>query len=201
MTWYILRHADKEAGDFYNPRLRHRDQPISEKGRCEALRLCSFFENKPISEIYVSGYQRTRQTIERVAEHLRLTPIIDERLNEIDNGALDGLSDQEIEQRFPETWQAFMERKSDFRFPDGETGAEAQRRIVEFLHQRHQQHGCDNIIIVSHDGLIRLLACYVMSIPVFKRWDFHVDTCGTMEISYQPTFGSWKLVRFNQKIV
>jgi hypothetical protein len=33
MTWYILRHAEKEAGDFYNPKLRHHDEPISRKGR------------------------------------------------------------------------------------------------------------------------------------------------------------------------
>jgi hypothetical protein len=27
-TWYIVRHAEKEPGDFYNPRLRHQDQII-----------------------------------------------------------------------------------------------------------------------------------------------------------------------------
>ena len=29
MTVYIIRHAHKEKGDFYNPRLRHQDEPIS----------------------------------------------------------------------------------------------------------------------------------------------------------------------------
>jgi hypothetical protein len=27
-TFYIIRHARKELGDFYNPRLRHDDEPI-----------------------------------------------------------------------------------------------------------------------------------------------------------------------------
>lgn len=200
MTFYIIRHADKESGDFYNPRLRHQDQPISEKGRCDAFKLCAFFGDKAIAAIYVSGYQRTRQTIEKVAEQLLVVPIIDERLNEIDNGALDGLTDQEIEQRFPETWQAFIERNRDFRFPDGETGVQAQQRVVEFFEEKRHQHANENVIVVTHDGLIRLLMCYVVGIPVWKRWNFRVDTCGIMEISYEPRFESWKLIRFNQAL-
>ncbi len=33
MTFYIIRHAHKEQGNFYNPRLRHQDEPISQAGR------------------------------------------------------------------------------------------------------------------------------------------------------------------------
>ena len=43
MKWYIIRHADKEQGDFYNPNLRHQDQPISEKGHLKAQKLISYF--------------------------------------------------------------------------------------------------------------------------------------------------------------
>lgn len=39
MKWYIIRHGDKEKGDFFNPTLRHQDQPISEKGQIEAKNL------------------------------------------------------------------------------------------------------------------------------------------------------------------
>ena len=74
MRCYIIRHADKEWGDFYNPRLRHQDEPISQKGRQSAQRLVSFFARRPISTIYVSGYQRTQQTAEYVAQQLSLHP-------------------------------------------------------------------------------------------------------------------------------
>ena len=46
--FFVIRHADKESGDFYNPQLRHQDQPISAKGRLEAQKLASFFSEKPI---------------------------------------------------------------------------------------------------------------------------------------------------------
>jgi probable phosphoglycerate mutase len=197
-TWYIIRHAEKEKGDFSNPRLRHQDQPINQKGRQNAQKLSSFFADKPIAAIYVSAYQRTRQTIEAVAQQLRLTPIVDERLNEIDNGCLEGLTDQEIQQTFPEVWNAYVARTADFRFPEGETGVEAQQRIMDFLEEKRRIHQADNIILVSHDGLIRVLLCSIMHIPVYKRWNFQVDPCGLMEITYQRDFEAWKLIRFNQ---
>jgi broad specificity phosphatase PhoE len=197
-TFYILRHAAKEHGDFYNPRLRHQDEPISPQGQSDAQRLCSFFASKAIAAIYVSGYQRTRQTIEPLARQLQLTPIVDERLNEIDNGRLDGMSDEQIQQTDPEVWQAFRSRAADFRFPEGETGAEARQRIVDFLEEKRQQHDAENILLVCHEGLIRLLMCTILDLPVYKRWNFHVDFCGIMEITYQPAYDVWKLMRFNQ---
>jgi broad specificity phosphatase PhoE len=197
-TFYIVRHADKESGDFYNPQLRHQDQPISQKGRLQAQKLVSFFSEIPVAAIYTSTYQRTRQTIEFVAQAHQLTPIVDERLNEIDNGCIDGLADEEIQQQYPQVWDSFQKRSADFRFPEGETGAEAQKRVADFLEEKRHQYSSSNIIIVSHDGLTRLLMCYIMDLPVYKRWNFQVDTCGILEISYQPVYQAWKLIRFNQ---
>jgi broad specificity phosphatase PhoE len=197
-TFYFLRHADKEIGDFYNPRLRHQDQPISQRGQLQAQKLVPFFSEIPISAIYTSGYVRTGQTIQYVAQAHQLTPVIDERLNEIDNGCIEGLTDEEIQQKYPQVWEGFHKRSADFRFPEGETGAEAQKRVVDFLEEKRQQTNSGNILAVCHDGLSRLLVCHIMGLPVYKRWDFQVDTCGIMEISYQPEFKTWKLIRFNQ---
>jgi len=126
MICYIVRHAEKEQGDFYNPSLRHQDEPISSNGRLNAQKLSIYFANKLISAIYVSCYQRTRQTIEHVAQQLQLAPILDERLNEIDNGLFDGLTEQEIQQKYLELWDIYQKRTADFRFPEGETGEEGK---------------------------------------------------------------------------
>ncbi|HVO71641.1 MAG TPA: histidine phosphatase family protein [Aggregatilineaceae bacterium] len=95
-TLYILRHAAKERGDFFNPHLRHQDEPISAQGQVAAQKLCVYFDGKSIAAIYISEYQRTRQTGEPLARQLDLTPTIDARLNEIDNGRFDGMTDEQI---------------------------------------------------------------------------------------------------------
>ena len=200
-TFYIIRHAHKELGDFYNPRLRHQDEPISEVGREDSLKLWSYLCDKRISAIYISGYLRTRQTIEYVARQSGITPVVDERLNEIDSGFIEGMTEEAIRETYPEVWRGFRERTSDFRFPEGETGEEACQRIASFLDETRRLHADENIVLVSHEGLIRLTACHVLGLPVYRRWDFQHDFCGITEISFQPAYGNWKLLRFNQKLL
>ena len=195
MKWYIIRHADKEEGDFYNLKLRHKDPPISEKGRLKAQNLISYFSDKSIDRIYISDYVRTAQTIENVAEKKGISPIVDNRLNEIDNGLIEGLSEQILQQQYPDIWNAYQGRDRDFQFPEGESGEEARKRIESFFNAKQASN--EDLILVSHDGLIRLLMCYLLEIPVYRRWDFQVDTCGIMEIEYQTVFRKWKLIRFN----
>lgn len=198
MSWYILRHAEKEWGGYYNPKLRHQDEPISQRGREQAESLVAHFADKKISSIFVSAYIRTGQTIAPVARHLNLEPVLDERLNEIDNGLFEGASEEQLRQKFPAELRALRERRAGFRFPEGETGEEAFKRIGDFLEEKRRLHADENIIVVAHDGLIRLLMCHVTGMPASGRWNFIVDFCGLTEIYYEPEFGTWKLVRFNE---
>ena len=198
MTFYILRHGDKEEGQFRNPNVPLNDQPLSELGQKQARALVGFFADRQIAHIYVSAYQRTGQTIAYVAQHFGLTPIVDERLNEMNIGDFENATREEREEKFPAEWQAYRERRSDFRFPGGESGVEAQRRAVEFLDEKRELHGDENVIAVCHDGLLRTLMCHVIGIPLNNRWNFRADTCGITEIEYQPEYGAWKLIRYNQ---
>jgi len=198
MSWYVLRHAEKERGGFYNPRLRHQDEPISQRGQEQAEKLVTYFAEKDISKIYISEYIRTGQTIAPVARHLGLTPLIDARLDELDNGLFEGASEEELHAKFPKELEALRARKAGFRFPEGETGEEGLARIIDFMEEKRVEHADENVIVVAHDGLIRLLMCHVTNMPVNGRWNFIVDFCGITEIFYEPAFGTWKLVRFNQ---
>jgi len=199
-TIHIIRHAEKVKGDFYNPNLKHQDEPISANGKLESEKLWSYFSGKSVSAIYISGYLRTAQTAEYVAGRLGLTPVSDKRLNEIDNGLFETLSADEVQNQYPAEWRAFRERKQDFRFPEGETGEEARARIADILEEKRIVHENGNVLFFCHEGLIRILMCHIMGLPVYLRGNFQVDFCGIMEILYQPEYGIWKLVRFNQRI-
>jgi broad specificity phosphatase PhoE len=198
MTWYILRHAEKEQGNFHNTQLHHQDQPLSAKGRQDAQKLVTIFDDKPIKSIYVSAYQRTWQTAANIARQLHLTPVIDKRLNEIDNGLVNEMTESEFAQAYPDVWQAYVARTADFRFPGGECGADVQARVKNFFEEKLHQHKDDDILLVTHEGLIRQMMCYVMGLPVYRRGDFRVNLCGLTELSYQEEHGRWKLLRFNQ---
>jgi broad specificity phosphatase PhoE len=203
-TAFIVRHAEKEVGDFPSPELGHQDQPISARGRRQAERLAEYLAGQqgsaPITALYRSGYQRTGQTLAPLAERLGLTPIQDPRLNEIDNGLIETMSDEAVQQQYPEMWRAYVARDADFRFPGGETGAEAQQRVVAFMEEKRAQHEGQAFVAVCHEGLIRLLMCALMGLPTYKRGNFQVDPCGILEAVWQQEHDCWGLVRFNQTV-
>ena len=198
MKFFLIRHADKAKGDYFSPRLRHDDQPISQFGRMQANKLKKYFSKIPLKSIYVSEYIRTEQTARPLARKLKIVPILDSRLNEIDIGLVDRLSDDELRDRYPEIWSASQDWDRDFRWPEGETGLEAQERIVSFINGQIDQER--SILIVAHDGIIRLLICHILGLPVYRRIHFQVDTASVTEIEWDSIKSRWKLIRFNQSV-
>jgi broad specificity phosphatase PhoE len=198
-TFFFIRHAEKVSGNFFNPRLRHQDNPITPAGLQAAETLAEYFAaGEPLHALYISGYLRTGQTAAPLAARLGLQPIIDERLNEIDNGCIDDMPEEEIRRRYPEVWQGFRDHSYDFRFPEGETGEEARARIAAFLDDLLARHAGDTVAAVAHEGLIRLTACHVLGLPVYSRWKFKVNFCGIMQLQHSE--GEWKLIRFNHTV-
>jgi broad specificity phosphatase PhoE len=197
-TVYFIRHSAKEAGDFFNPRLNRQDEPISAEGRLAAESLCWYFSGIEVVSIYVSEFVRTAQTAQTLAESFGLVPVVDARLNEMNNGQIERLTDEQVQEQYPEVWQAFRERNRDFRFPGGETGEEVRQRIADFLEEKRLELDGKNMIVVCHDALIRILMCHVLEMPLYHRWKLKVDFCGITEIRYSPEDKEWKLLRFNQ---
>jgi broad specificity phosphatase PhoE len=197
MHLYLLRHAEKEWGGYFNPALRHQDEPLTANGRRQARAWAGFFADKAIAALYVSQYQRTSQTAEPIAQRLGLSPVVDDRLNELDNGHLEGMTEQAVRETYPEVWHALQARNTDFRFPGGETGAEARSRVEAFVAAAQRQYADQSVLVVSHDGLIRLWLCWALGLPVYRRWDFKVDFCGLTELTFDPSASRWRLLGFN----
>ena len=196
MTVFLVRHGHKARGEFRNPRLRLNDQPLSARGRSQARRLARWLRGRGIAAIGISEYQRTGQTARPLARRLRIEPVADPRLNEIDIGQLDGVPDADIKVRFPEAWRASEERSADFRWPGGETGTEALARIEGYLREQEDREG--NLLVVAHDGIIRLFVCHVLGIPVWRRFGMCIDPTGITELAWDPPRRRWDLIRYNQ---
>lgn len=198
MKIYIVRHGDKEKGNYYNEYLRHQDEPLNENGKRRAEKLVDYFENKQFSKIYVSEYLRTAQTAHPIAEKRGIQVIIDKRLNEIDNGLIDSLSDEEIKEKFPEFWDDFMSFSKDVRFPEGETGEEVKCRQKDLLNTLIENG--EDVLLFGHEGYIRLLLCHLLGLPVYKRHLFKIDFCGITEIEYDKETDVWMITKVNHTL-
>jgi len=148
MRIFIVRHGEKEKGDYYNENLRHQDPPLSENGKLKAEKLLDYFEHKQIKKIIVSEYLRTEETAQHIAKNKGFQIIKDKRLNEIDSGVIESMSDEKVIEKYPEFWSDFFSYSKDVRFPQGETGKEVKDRQKDLLDELIQND--EDVLLFSH---------------------------------------------------
>ncbi len=194
MKLYFIRHGEKETTSVINPIIGHTDPSLTDVGFKQANALVEYFKYEKVDHIYASEYLRVQQTAEPLSRDKKISIKIDKRLNEIDNGLIETMSDEEIEKEYPEFWRDFFEHKHDCRFPGGETGEEVKERQNDLLKEIKEKDG--TYVLFCHEGYIRILMCNLLGMPVYHRYKFKYDYCGITEVIYENE--EWKIKRFNQ---
>src|SRR5688572_16341525 len=146
----LLRHGEPDEtvhGRCYG-RL---DPSLSQRGREQVRQAWLLLDKQSPSAIYSSPSRRavesaTLRPIDTPA------PAIDERLREIDFGAFEGLTYDEVAIRYPQKYAQWMTRPTDVVFPNGETFAAMSARVRGVLEEIRQKHSGETIVTVSHGG-------------------------------------------------
>lgn len=195
MKLYFIRHGEKEVSSEINPVIGHTDPPLTTYGYAQANDLVEYFKNETINFIYASEYLRVQQTAEPLSRDKKVPIRIDQRLNEIDNGYIETMSEEDIRKTYPGFIKEFFEHTHDCRFPGGETGGEVQSRQDDLLQEIKKNDG--TYVLFCHDGFIRILMCTILGMPVYHRYRFKYDYCGITEVVLEND--EWKVARFNQR--
>jgi len=138
----------------------HGDPDLTVEGRAQADRLArSLHEEADPSwtRVIASDLVRAHQTAVAVAEQLSLPVEIDLRLRELDVGDWSGLSRSQIEERDPETLRAFEQGEPTIRPGGGESRIEIRERTHAFVCDLVDEFPGQNVIVVTHLGVIRAL--------------------------------------------
>lgn len=143
---------------------------LNEKGRQQAQTLAGWLSQAPIKVVYSSPMERAQETAAPLAAALGQEIVTRPGLIEVDIGEwqdqkVKGLSRLKL-------WRRVQAAPSLFRFPGGETFAEAQFRIVKELHDLCAMHDAKDLFAcVSHADPIKLAASYFIGQPLdlFQR--------------------------------
>jgi probable phosphoglycerate mutase len=140
---------------------------------------------KQVAAVYASPLERTRETAKPIAAARGLKVQIDRGLLECDFGDWTGAELKDLMKR-PE-WQTVQRYPSGFRFPDGESFAEMQTRIVGALDQLVARHPGETIVAVSHADPIKAALAQALGthLDLFQR--IIVSPCSISAVLYGPT--------------
>ena len=161
---FLIRHGET----FYN--LEDRiggDSDLTAKGQAQAEALARYFAPWRIPIIFTSKHKRTQQTASPIAEKQKHCSIISlPEFNEIDAGICEGMTYQDIKETMPKVAQARARDKYGYVYPEGEGYASMEKRIYRGLQKVFYLNNLDdNIMIVGHQAVNRLILSYFVSRP------------------------------------
>jgi broad specificity phosphatase PhoE len=142
------------------------DVALSEAGREQAGRLTSWVAQAGLAEVWSSSLIRARETATIAIRDTTLCLQVDSRLAELDFGEAEGLTPEEMLDRFPDRRTAFERDPAAHPLPGGESPQEALGRAVDCLHEIARRNGEARVLVVIHTTLIRLLLCQLLGLPL-----------------------------------
>jgi alpha-ribazole phosphatase len=167
----LVRHAEPEEsarGLCYGTL----DVGISDEGHAQAARLASSLAGLPYDAVYASPRRRAIET----AAPLGLATTVDEELREIDFGAFEGRSFDEIAETHPEIYRQWMEAPTTVTFPGGESYEDLRVRAVRALTRIGHAHEC--AVVVTHGGVVRAGLAEWLSMPSEAIFRLDQGYCG-----------------------
>jgi probable phosphoglycerate mutase len=154
----LARHGETEW-NVVDRRQGRLDSPLTDRGRGHAESVATIADgrggNRP-DGLFVSPLGRARATAEVSAERLDLPLRVIDDLAEIDHGEMSGLTSPEIERRWPGALAERSANKYNWRFPGGESYADAAARAETALNTIAAT-GSIRPLIVCHEMISRLL--------------------------------------------
>jgi broad specificity phosphatase PhoE len=166
MDILLVRHGESE-GNAQERMQGSSDFPLTERGREQARRLSGWLEAQAVvwDRLYASPLKRAWGTAEVLAADRGATPHLEPALREIEAGALEGLTFEDIGKRFPSYAARKLDELGDFSEFGGEGYETVQARAQRLFRRLQAEHGAaeDRIALIGHGGfnyqLLKLLVC------------------------------------------
>lgn len=141
---------------------------LTERGRADARRLRERLAGVTVDRVISSPLARAAETAAIVAG--RAAVETDARLAELDYGAWEGLTVEEIERRFPAEREQYDDDPATYRVGGGECGGDVAERVGALLADL-QSWGLDGVhdrtcLLVGHSSVNRILLAVSLDVPL-----------------------------------
>ena len=181
-TLYLMRHGaiDRSEVDCF---IGQTDSPLSREGRLQAHTWRIELENAAFIAVWASDLKRATETAEIIFED-RVKCVKNSReLREIHLGEWDGVPRDRVRKCHADLWHARGKNLADFRPPGGESFRDLQERVVAQV-SRIETETPGKVCIVTHAGVIRVLICHFLQIPLSNLFRIRLDYGSLSIVSY-----------------
>lgn len=173
-TLLLVRHGETElkSSERY---WGHTDVKLGTLGMEQVEKLRDLLATEKIDIIFSSNLKRASKTAEIIASRHNAKIIICAELREVNFGDIEGLTFNEVTQRYPEVAKSWIDGNLELKYPGGESLGEFAKRVTSFTRRLKNVTPEQTALIVAHSGTLRLLMCHLMGIGPQNWWRFRLD--------------------------
>ena len=177
MTQVILvRHGETEwnVTEVFRGRI---DIGLNETGVKQAELLAEHLSEMKIDAVYSSPLRRALTTAEKIANYHKLDVVITPGLMDLDFGEWQGLSHQEVRNKYKELYAQWKSHPDRVRMPAGEGLDEVRKRAMSVVDKVIAEYE-GSVVLVSHRVVNKVLICALLGLDNSHFWHIRQDTCG-----------------------
>jgi broad specificity phosphatase PhoE len=184
MELLLVRHAEvaRNARGRCFGRL---DFPLSDEGREQARALAARLSHEPVAAVVSSPRVRARDTATVIAEPHGLAVSTLDELCELDFGALEGLTYDEIAATWPELYEQWMTQPTAVEFPEGERFADLQVHAAEAVTRLREGYEGRIVVAVTHAGVVRTIVAAALGMPDERIFRLSVDPASITHVTWR----------------
>jgi len=187
---YLVRHGETKWNNIGRYQ-GHSDIALSDNGQRQAELLRERFRRVHLDAAYASDLKRARETATTIVAPHGLEVNLETGLREVNFGAWEGLSHQEIVAAFPKEWDEWCRDPGNRIIPRGESFYQVKERVVAAFSMIVRKEKGRSILLVAHGGCLRVLICSILGMDSNAVWRFRLDNTG---VSIVDCYGENKIL-------
>ena len=183
MTEIILaRHGETEwnVAEVFRGQI---DIDLNETGVKQAELLSGYLSTSAIAAVYSSPLKRALKTAEIIAQPHKLKVNVDPDLIDFNFGKWQGLSHQEVKEKYRDLYATWITHPEQVRMPDGEALEDVSKRVIRVRNKVIENHR-GTVVIVGHRVVNKVMICTLLGLDNSHFWKIRQDTCGISIFSY-----------------
>ncbi|MCF6323055.1 MAG: alpha-ribazole phosphatase family protein [Gammaproteobacteria bacterium] len=181
MTIDLMRHGEPLGGSRYRGQI---DDPLSDKG-WQQMR-DAVVGHSPWDAIVTSPLIRCCAFAEALADAQQLPLAVEAGFKEVGFGSWEGKTRAELAETNPQQLQQFYQDPVKYRPEGAEPLAGFSARVAAAWQRMvDAQHG-EHLLIVAHAGVIRVLICHVLGLPVEQMFRLQISNASISRIILDP---------------
>lgn len=174
MRLWLVRHGETDAnvaGVFCG----HAPAVLTTRGIEQARTLNSLLQGVAFDQVLCSELERARHTARLVLDGADVPVETTPLLNEMFFGDWEMRHHRDLAVEDVENWAAWCADWENTVPPAGEGFQAFSARVSEFLAQLTKHNDRENVLLVSHQGVLSLLIALLLKMPTAALWHFHLD--------------------------